>query len=113
MEPPTGGSNWRIVELRPVSEGISYLLSHLSTSVLNISTTEFADPLPSVLTQSAPPQVPSTKVREAEPLVPSQAPTTLMQWAVLILNTSNPALKAGTCLFLTKSARVLTNNIAG
>ena len=27
MEPPVGGSNWRLVELRPVSEGISYLLS--------------------------------------------------------------------------------------
>ena len=27
MEPPAGGSNWRVVELRPVSEGISHLLS--------------------------------------------------------------------------------------
>ena len=28
MEPPAGGSNWRVVELRPVSEGISHSLSH-------------------------------------------------------------------------------------
>ena len=26
MEPPEGGSNWRLIELRPVSEGILYLL---------------------------------------------------------------------------------------
>ena len=98
MEYPAGGSNWRIVELRPVSEGISYLPSPLSTSVLTISTTEFADPPPSVK-ESAPPQVPSTEVRKAEPLVPSQAPTTLMQWAVVVLNTPNPTLKARTRLF--------------
>jgi hypothetical protein len=59
--------------------------------------TEFADPPPSVATQRVP-QVPSTEVRAVEPLVPtSQAPTTLMQWAVLILNTPNPTLKARRC----------------
>ncbi|KAF8802475.1 DUF455-domain-containing protein [Phlegmacium glaucopus] len=74
MEAPEGGSNWRLVELRPVSE-------------------EFADPPLPVPTQSAP-QVLSTEVRVVEPLVPTnQTPTTLMQWAVLILNTPNPTLK--------------------
>ena len=61
-------------------------------SLLILSTTEFADPPPSVPIQNAL-KVSSTEAREVEPLVPSQAPTTLMQWAVLILNTPNPTLK--------------------
>jgi hypothetical protein len=113
MEPPAGGSNWRLVELRPVSEGISYLLSLLRYFCNYNIYTEFADLPLSVQTQSTPPQVPSAEVREAEPVVPSQAPTTLMQWAVLILNTPNPTLKVRTRHFLAKSARVLTNNITG
>ncbi|PFH48537.1 hypothetical protein AMATHDRAFT_76688 [Amanita thiersii Skay4041] len=80
IEIPEGGSGWRLVELRPVSE-------------------EFADPPP------PPPPAPvvapteeaegrSTSQKEPELLVPLLgAPKTLMQWAVLILNTPDPVLK--------------------
>ncbi|KAG6898842.1 hypothetical protein C0993_003644, partial [Termitomyces sp. T159_Od127] len=75
VEPPEGGEGWRVVELRPVSE-------------------EFADPPPA---SPAAPLLPVTAACAAavdEPVVPAEnAPTTLMQWAVLILNTPNPALK--------------------
>ncbi|KAF8150689.1 hypothetical protein B0H34DRAFT_729858 [Crassisporium funariophilum] len=74
MEAPDGGKNWRLIELRPVSE-------------------EFADPPPPVLMKKVS-QSPLAEPREDEPLVPTHdAPTTLMQWAVLILNTPNPTLK--------------------
>ncbi|KAJ6632443.1 DUF455-domain-containing protein [Mycena sp. CBHHK59/15] len=75
IETPPGGNHWRLVELRPVSE-------------------EFADPPP-------PPSQPIAEVNPVvsssdvmDPVVPiSGAPKTLMQWAVLILNTANPTLK--------------------
>ncbi|KAF5376496.1 hypothetical protein D9615_008665 [Tricholomella constricta] len=77
VETPAGGTGWRLVELRPVSE-------------------EFADPPP----RPAPPLLPviaALAVSEStidEPVVPiHNPPTTLMQWAVLILNTPNPTLK--------------------
>ncbi|KAJ7083988.1 hypothetical protein B0H15DRAFT_402768 [Mycena belliarum] len=71
IETPSGGNNWRLVELRPVSE-------------------EFADPPP------APSQIPvaMNNSEATEPLIPTtDPPKTLMQWAVLILNTANPTLK--------------------
>ncbi|KAI0329484.1 DUF455-domain-containing protein [Cubamyces sp. BRFM 1775] len=74
VEPPTGGRNWRLVEFRPVSE-------------------EFADPPP------PPPDlshlsISSPEPKEPEPLVPIEnPPSTLIQWAVLILNTPDPMLK--------------------
>lgn len=71
METPSVGSEWRLVELRPVSE-------------------EFTDPQP------APTTLVSSSVisQDVEPVVPTNhPPTTLMQWAVLILNTANPTLK--------------------
>ncbi|KAF5345069.1 hypothetical protein D9758_010415 [Tetrapyrgos nigripes] len=70
MEPPKDGSNWRVVELRPVSE-------------------EFADPPP-------PPDVKELPEHKStdEPVVPTEnPPKTLIEWAVLILNTPNPTLK--------------------
>ncbi|KAJ7485070.1 hypothetical protein B0H11DRAFT_2018030 [Mycena galericulata] len=75
IETPSGGTNWRLIELRPVSE-------------------EFADPPP-------PPSQPTSQVNPviinseaAEPVVPTtDPPKTLMQWAVLILNTAHPTLK--------------------
>ncbi|EGO23184.1 hypothetical protein SERLADRAFT_439923 [Serpula lacrymans var. lacrymans S7.9] len=75
VEAPEGGTNWRIVELRPVSE-------------------EFADPPPI----SADPdplvnQAASISPIEEDVVPVKDAPTTLMQWAVLILNTANPTLK--------------------
>ncbi|KAF9443387.1 DUF455-domain-containing protein [Macrolepiota fuliginosa MF-IS2] len=78
IKAPEEGSGWRLVELRPISE-------------------EFADPPPTssprakdendFRNESAPPV-------EDEPVVPlDNPPKTLMQWAVLILNTPNPTLK--------------------
>ncbi|KAF8659281.1 hypothetical protein AX16_001856 [Volvariella volvacea WC 439] len=75
IETPEGGQGWRLVELRPVSE-------------------EFADPPPSHENGKARLPLPSVPHSSAEePLVPEPAPTTLIQWAVVILNTSNPVLK--------------------
>ncbi|KAF7329156.1 DUF455-domain-containing protein [Mycena kentingensis (nom. inval.)] len=75
VETPLDGTNWRLVELRPVSE-------------------EFADPPPQSAA-SIPHVNPITVSADAaEPVVPeANAPRTLMQWAVLILNTPNPTLK--------------------
>ncbi|KAG6821268.1 hypothetical protein H0H93_002378 [Arthromyces matolae] len=76
IETPSNGTGWRLVELRPVSE-------------------EFADPPP----KSSVPLLPVTAFSSApstvdEPVVPTNnPPSTLMQWAVLILNTPNPTLK--------------------
>ncbi|KAF9077822.1 hypothetical protein BDP27DRAFT_1311720 [Rhodocollybia butyracea] len=78
MEAPLGGTSWRVVELRPVSE-------------------EFADPPPlpsdpasSLIDGTVAPYAQAT----AEPIVPTEnPPKTLMEWAVLILNTANPTLK--------------------
>ncbi|TFY54812.1 hypothetical protein EVJ58_g8642 [Rhodofomes roseus] len=76
VETPDTGTNWRLVELRPVSE-------------------EFADPPP-------PPDLSRMTIVDEntqspvveESVIPREgAPTTLMQWAVLILNTANPKLK--------------------
>ncbi|KZT01949.1 DUF455-domain-containing protein [Laetiporus sulphureus 93-53] len=76
MQIPEGGTNWRLVELRPVSE-------------------EFADPSPppdlSHLAISPPERMTDPPFGD---IVPAEgAPTTLMQWAVLILNTADPRLK--------------------
>ncbi|KAH7923957.1 DUF455-domain-containing protein [Leucogyrophana mollusca] len=80
VEAPEGGKSWRVVELRPVSE-------------------EFADPPPRPLVK---PESEAASVTEGEPIIPTEnAPTTLMQWAVLILNTPNPTLKPS--LFTTHS----------
>jgi len=73
VETPENGTKWRLVELRPVSE-------------------EFADP-------PAPPDLSHMTISDDSPaveesVVPGEgAPTTLIQWAVLILNTPNPKLK--------------------
>ncbi|KAH9850977.1 DUF455-domain-containing protein [Lenzites betulinus] len=76
VETPEGGRNWRLVEFRPVSE-------------------EFADPPPAPLDLShLSISTPSPEPKEPEPVVPVQdPPTTLMHWAVLILNTADPMLK--------------------
>jgi nitrite reductase/ring-hydroxylating ferredoxin subunit len=81
LETPDYGTQWRLVELRPVSE-------------------DFADPPPESkadesisLQNSATNHVQSVLIDD-EPLVPLEnPPKTLMQWAVLILNTPNPKLK--------------------
>ncbi|KAH7914842.1 hypothetical protein BJ138DRAFT_1110218 [Hygrophoropsis aurantiaca] len=73
IETPEGGTNWHVVELRPVSE-------------------EFADPPPHLPVEAG---ADTTRPQDDdESVVPKlNPPTTLMEWAVLILNTSNPTLK--------------------
>jgi hypothetical protein len=91
METPEGGSNWRLVELRPVSEGSSSVFFCWLNST-KLPSTEFADP-PSATLNEPLPFIPTEK-RAPEPVVPLvNPPTTLMQWAVLILNTPSPTLK--------------------
>ncbi|KAH9475249.1 hypothetical protein JR316_0012360 [Psilocybe cubensis] len=75
MQTPEEGTNWRLVELRPVSE-------------------EFADPPPPPKTIQHSEATVHVETGEIEPVVPPvNPPKTLMQWAVLILNTPNPSLK--------------------
>ncbi|KAJ4482059.1 DUF455-domain-containing protein [Lentinula aciculospora] len=76
MQAPEGGRNWRVVELRPVSE-------------------EFADPPPETAFLHVTNGMGTPHAQEAnEPVVPEcNPPKTLMEWAVLILNTPNPTLK--------------------
>ncbi|PPQ77805.1 hypothetical protein CVT25_015298 [Psilocybe cyanescens] len=75
MQTPKEGRNWRLVELRPVSE-------------------EFADPPPPPKAIKHTQMAVSIETDEVEPVVPAvNPPKTLMQWAVLILNTPNPTLK--------------------
>ncbi|KAH9942812.1 hypothetical protein B0H21DRAFT_867514, partial [Amylocystis lapponica] len=76
VEAPAGGSNWRVLELRPVSEA-------------------FADPPPPNISSLSFETIHNDDVLSApEDVVPVEgAPSTLMQWAVLILNTANPMLK--------------------
>ncbi|KAK1232880.1 hypothetical protein PQX77_003993 [Marasmius sp. AFHP31] len=72
---PSDGAAWRVVELRPVSE-------------------EFADPPPQSKNNEQSQNAPTEITKEDEPVVPLiDPPKTLMEWAVLILNTPNPMLK--------------------
>ncbi|KZW03303.1 DUF455-domain-containing protein [Exidia glandulosa HHB12029] len=74
-EPAAGG--WELVERRPVSEEFA---------VTNGQNGQSAADLPQC--------PPSTTTMDLEPVVPeADAPKTLVEWAVLILNTSNPVLK--------------------
>ncbi|KAI5114849.1 hypothetical protein M0805_007943, partial [Coniferiporia weirii] len=74
MESPEGGRNWRLVEFRPVSE-------------------EFVDPPPAPNNASLSTGAPDL-ITLTEEIVPVEnPPKTLIQWAVLILNTSHPQLK--------------------
>ncbi|KAL4062655.1 hypothetical protein V8B97DRAFT_1874662 [Scleroderma yunnanense] len=67
-------SQWQLVELRPVSES-------------------FAE-LPSAVINSAPVDTSSVPSQLSKNVVPMNGPpSTLMEWAVLILNTSDPMLK--------------------
>ncbi|THH32753.1 hypothetical protein EUX98_g1454 [Antrodiella citrinella] len=76
VETPEGESDWRLVELRPVSE-------------------EFADPPPALPDLSHLSLSSDEKAKgPPEDIIPAAgAPTTLIQWAVVILNTADPSLK--------------------
>ncbi|TRM66767.1 DUF455-domain-containing protein [Schizophyllum amplum] len=74
METPLDGNGWRLVELRPVSE-------------------EFADPPLRAVDAQDSATLHASNLDE-QPLVPLEnPPSTLMEWAVLILNTPDPRLK--------------------
>ncbi|KZT30075.1 DUF455-domain-containing protein [Neolentinus lepideus HHB14362 ss-1] len=73
VQMPEGGTNWRLVELRPVSE-------------------EFADP-PSTTSTVQTGKISELTVRDEDVVPPENPPKTLIQWAVLILNTADPTLK--------------------
>lgn len=90
VETPSGGTEWRLVELRPVSEGPHFFSS---TSVRDThKPPDFADPPPIQSARETAPEI--FEPCEQDPLVPLEdPPTTLVQWAVLILNTANPTLK--------------------
>jgi hypothetical protein len=98
VESPEGGTQWRVVELRPVSEGL-HSLGLLFFTIFDVSPLDFADPPPSrhpdtcaSITNSDPSGVISVN-KVTEDIVPTPPPTTLIQWAVLILNTPDPVLK--------------------
>ncbi|EPS93160.1 hypothetical protein FOMPIDRAFT_102038 [Fomitopsis schrenkii] len=75
IQSPENGTHWRLVELRPVSE-------------------QFADPPPNLSRLTATADESAQPTVEEETVVPEDdPPTTLVQWAVLILNTPNPKLK--------------------
>ena len=87
METPRDGTAWRLVELRPVSEG-----DRCSLLVIGLIFVAFADPPPAVSPLN--PVTVCAGTQSDEPIVPEQdPPKTLMEWAVLILNTPNPTLK--------------------
>lgn len=94
IESPEDGHNWRLVELRPVSEGISFTFYLVLASYFHIHhSLDFADPPPPP-PESKQTESPVCSDRVQENIVPAiNAPTTLMEWAVLILNTPNPTLK--------------------
>ncbi|KAL5501227.1 hypothetical protein ACEPAH_9614 [Sanghuangporus vaninii] len=75
IEAPEEGRSWRLVEFRPVSE-------------------EFADPPPPKSIFAASDQPIPDLITLPEDIVPrDNPPKTLVQWAVLILNTPHPQLK--------------------
>ncbi|KAF8579145.1 DUF455-domain-containing protein [Ramaria rubella] len=75
VEAPEDGKGWEVVELRPVSEA-------------------FADPPPALLSPEELTISPVVDASSQDPLVPSDnEPRTLIEWAVLILNTPDPDLK--------------------
>ncbi|KAF5385697.1 hypothetical protein D9757_005520 [Collybiopsis confluens] len=85
MAAPEDGKNWRVVELRPVSEGPFFAVR-----------IEFADPPPSPIKLTSASNVIATPfaLEATEPVVPEKdPPKTFMEWAALILNTPNPTLK--------------------
>lgn len=96
--PPEEGTGWRLVEFRPVSEGVLWLNLKYSFRQGRISSelAEFSDPPPAPENASNGSDKASAIDLTAlpEPVVPSSnPPKTLIDWAVLVLNTPHPQLK--------------------
>jgi hypothetical protein len=92
--------------------GSQYFLRIVRFLECSATPTEFADPPPPVPTNIFPQSQPH-ELREQDPVVPeTDAPTTLMQWAVLILNTPNPTLKVNESFFFLESP-ILNGEIPG
>lgn len=92
VEAPEGGSDWKLVELRPVSEGLCLAQDWRQRTECHLLHSDFADPPPpppdlSHLAQKRAPAAPESIIPADNP------PKTLMEWAVLILNTADPTLK--------------------
>lgn len=89
--------NWELVELRPVSEGwcdSPVGFRSLAPKMLFSIWLEFADPPMSLANLS----LNDTTTDKASPAVDEgPEPKTLLDWAVLILNTPNPELKVRNC----------------
>lgn len=89
-EPPEEGSGWRLVEFSPVSEGT---LIYGIPQPLLCNYSDFSDAPPHRSSEDLSVS-PIDLTSLPEPIVPeSDPPKTLIQWAVLILNTSHPQLK--------------------
>ena len=92
VEAPTE-DHWELVELRPVSEGTN----HIPLGAQNLHPRlEFADLPPAHRAVTASPNIaiPSSSNTPLEPIVPLDCPPrTLLEWAVLILNTPSSTLK--------------------
>lgn len=102
VETPEGGNNWRLIELQPVSEG-NFQYSH--NIYLIASIVEFADPPPPPTASTFSSDVVQVLPIDEDIVPLESAPKTLMQWAVLILNTANPTLKV--CIFLNLWNRII------
>jgi len=92
LEPPSSEvGSWSIIEIRPVSEAFSSSKErsakslHEATSSLTLSTSPSQDQDQDPDTQN------KTSTSQTKP--PSPLPTTLTEWACLILNTGNPIKK--------------------
>jgi len=94
VEAPRGGTGWQLVNLRPVSEGKFGIIRN--SGAYQPVRLDFADPPPNPTSRdsTSPPPQPTDIQTPQEPVVPEvDPPTTLVEWAVLILNTPDPTLK--------------------
>jgi hypothetical protein len=93
VEAPRSGTGWIIVELRAVSEGKFWEITRTSKPTWP-RLQAFADPPPLRNTASILPVIHQERTETNEPIIPEvDPPRTLIQWAVLILNTPDPTLK--------------------
>lgn len=108
----SAASKWELIELRPVSESSSAVASrqdaaqslHLQASQMSLSS---RDPEPGSLDAAAPSNdtaSPAEATSESVP-PPSPLPKTLVEWAVLVLNTPDPVRKVAYTRLAAKAFR--------